>query len=158
MPTMVREPPAGTRIDLPRFYTGDYQATFARLRATDPVHWQADTEMWIVTRHADIRAVAAGHLDVLQQLRRHQSGRTPSRGGLWDKEGQAGGSDRRWRLAELRREIGRRSSAGPEHRQPAVARPASTLAAAQNLRPLLHSRHPALAREPGARADLPGPG
>src|SRR5882757_5940453 len=59
MPTMVREPPAGTRIDLPRFYTGDYQATFARLRATDPVHWQADTEMWIVTRHADIKTVTA---------------------------------------------------------------------------------------------------
>jgi len=34
MPTMVREPPAGTRIDLPRFYTGDYQATFARLRTS----------------------------------------------------------------------------------------------------------------------------
>lgn len=113
MPTMVREPPAGTRIDLPRFYTGDYQATFARLRATDPVHWQADTEMWIVTRHADIRAVAADTSTFSSNYGVTVGAHAIARR-LWDEEGQAGGSDRRWRLAELRREIGRRSSAGPD--------------------------------------------
>ena len=113
MPTMVREPPAGTRIDLPRFYTGDYQATFARLRAADPVHWQADTEMWIVTRHADIKTVMADTSTFSNNYGVTVGAHAIARR-LWDEQGQAGDSGRRWRLAELRREIGRRSSAGPD--------------------------------------------
>ncbi|POM24930.1 Linalool 8-monooxygenase [Actinomadura rubteroloni] len=34
---------------------------FRRLRRTDPVHWNPGTGAWSITRHADIRAVAADH-------------------------------------------------------------------------------------------------
>ncbi len=134
MPTMVREPPAGTRIDLPRFYTGDYQATFARLRATDPVHWQADTEMWIVTRHADIKTVTADTSTFSSSYGVTVGAHAIARQ-LWAKEGHADDSGRRWQLAELRREIGRRSSAGristtcsrsTHRRTPSCARSSST--------------------------------
>ncbi len=112
MPTTAHERPADTRIDLPDFYTGDYQATFAALRATDPMHWQPETEMWIVTRHAGIKAALADtatfstHYGVT--VGAHAIARQ-----LWDEQGGID-SERRWRLAELRGQINRRGSAGPD--------------------------------------------
>ena len=32
----------------------DPYAFFGRLRETDPVHWNARYQLWIVTRHADV--------------------------------------------------------------------------------------------------------
>jgi cytochrome P450 len=45
----------------PAYYAGDpsdIHATYARLRAEDPVHWHAEGEFWALSRHADIVAVS----------------------------------------------------------------------------------------------------
>jgi cytochrome P450 len=47
-----------TRLDDPQFYSTDPEATFADLRANDPVHWYADGGFWALTRHADVMAVS----------------------------------------------------------------------------------------------------
>ena len=35
----------------------DPYAFFGRLRETDPVHWNARHQLWIITRHADVIAI-----------------------------------------------------------------------------------------------------
>jgi cytochrome P450 len=37
---------------------------FARLRASDPVHWSTAMKAWIVTRHADVRQVALNNREI----------------------------------------------------------------------------------------------
>ena len=33
--------------------------SLARLRQEDPIHWDAENDWWLVTRHADIRAISS---------------------------------------------------------------------------------------------------
>jgi cytochrome P450 len=42
----------------PAFYADDPHPAYARLRATDPVHWHDDGDFWALSRHADIVAVS----------------------------------------------------------------------------------------------------
>lgn len=44
--------------DDPAFYHADAEAAFARLRATDPVHWYDAGRFWCITRQAEIREVS----------------------------------------------------------------------------------------------------
>ena len=39
----------------------DPYAFFGRLRETDPVHWNARHQLWIITRHADVIAIVRDH-------------------------------------------------------------------------------------------------
>jgi len=39
----------------------DPYAFFGRLRETDPVHWNARYQLWIVTRHADVLSIVRDH-------------------------------------------------------------------------------------------------
>ena len=39
----------------------DPYAFFARLRETDPVHWNARHQLWIITRHADVISIVRDH-------------------------------------------------------------------------------------------------
>lgn len=39
----------------------DPYAFFGRLRETDPVHWNARHELWIITRHADVVSIVRDH-------------------------------------------------------------------------------------------------
>lgn len=103
-------PGLDTRIDRAAFYAGDYHATFAALRRADPFHWQPETEMWLITRHADIRQIAS-------DTRRFSNNYGVTVGSHAIARAIAGSGEdpaRSWRLAEVRREIGRRSSAAPD--------------------------------------------
>jgi cytochrome P450 len=113
MPIAGLERPADTRIDLPSFYAGDYDAVFAWLRRNDPVHWQPENELWVLTRHACIREVAADTETFSNNYGVTVGAHAIARE-LWESAGHAGRADRGWQLAELRRQIGRRSSAAPD--------------------------------------------
>src|SRR4051794_34632834 len=39
----------------------DPYAFFGRLRETDPVHWNARHQLWIITRHADVLTIVRDH-------------------------------------------------------------------------------------------------
>ena len=39
----------------------DPYAFFGRLRETDPVHWNARYQLWIITRHADVLSIVRDH-------------------------------------------------------------------------------------------------
>src|SRR5262245_12357297 len=39
----------------------DPYAFFGRLRETDPVHWNARHQLWIITRHADVVSIVRDH-------------------------------------------------------------------------------------------------
>jgi cytochrome P450 len=109
----VQERPVDKRIDSPAFYQDDYEATFARLREQDPVHWQAETELWIVTRHAHVREISANP-EVFSNNYGVTVGAHAIARQLWAAAEPADDANRRWELAELRRHIGRRSSALPD--------------------------------------------
>jgi cytochrome P450 len=110
MAAVLDQPPTDTRVDLPEFYTRDFGATFAYLREHDPVHWQAETQMWVVTRHEDIRSVAS---DTATYSTNH--GVTVGAHTIARQLCAAGGTGSdKWRLAEMRGEVNRRSSAGPD--------------------------------------------
>ena len=39
----------------------DPYAFFGRIRETDPVHWNARHQLWIITRHADVVSIVRDH-------------------------------------------------------------------------------------------------
>lgn len=47
------------RFDEPAFYLGDPDATFRRLRESDPVHWYGAGKFWVVTKYDDIKSISA---------------------------------------------------------------------------------------------------
>src|ERR1700719_1299937 len=120
------------RIDRLDFYAGDYHRTFAELRATDPVHWQSEVGMWVVTRHAHIKEVTAdpatysnsygvtvGAQAIARELVR---GEPPADGPPVERRGQ--------------------------HRQPAVTGPAGARADPAYFRPVVHTADAVLPRGP----------
>jgi cytochrome P450 len=113
MTPALQESPVDTRIDRPEFYQGDYEATFARLRDEDPLHWQPKSEMWIVTKHAHVREIASNP-EVFSNGYGVTVGSHAIARQLWAAAERRDDSNRRWELAELRQHIGRRSSALPD--------------------------------------------
>jgi cytochrome P450 len=47
------------RFDDPAFYLGDPNATFRKLRETDPLHWYEEGKFWVVTKYDDIKTISA---------------------------------------------------------------------------------------------------
>ena len=54
-----------TAIDLDDLFADqairDPYAFFGQLRETDPVHWNARHQLWIITRHADVISIVRDH-------------------------------------------------------------------------------------------------
>ena len=98
------------RIDRPDFYFGNYQRTFAELRAADPVHWQSEIGMWVVTRHAHIKEVTTDPATYSNNYGVTVGAQAIARE-LLRAEPPTDEAGRAWRTAELRQQVGRRSSA-----------------------------------------------
>jgi cytochrome P450 len=98
------------RIDRLDFYAGDYHRTFAELRVTDPVHWQSEIGMWVVTRHAHIKEVTADPATYSNNYGVTVGAQAIARE-LLRAEPTADAAGLAWRTAELRQQVGRRSSA-----------------------------------------------
>jgi cytochrome P450 len=47
------------RIADPQFYLDDPYPVFARMRAEDPVHYRREFDTFVITRHADVKAISA---------------------------------------------------------------------------------------------------
>lgn len=75
---------AAARFDDPDFYLGEPNATFAELRATDPVHWYDEGKFWVVTKYEDIKGISARpekfkseRIGIMMDLIAHREGRDP---------------------------------------------------------------------------------
>ncbi|OBF24841.1 cytochrome P450 [Mycobacterium sp. ACS4331] len=72
------------RFDEASFYLGDPNATFGRLRETDPVHWYEQGKFWVITKYDDIKAISARpekftseRIAIMMDLIAHREGRDP---------------------------------------------------------------------------------
>ncbi|KUI45567.1 cytochrome [Mycobacterium sp. GA-1199] len=72
------------RFDNPAFYQGDPNATFRRLRETDPLHWYDEGQFWVVTKYDDIKAISARpekfkseRIGIMMDLIAHRQGVDP---------------------------------------------------------------------------------
>jgi cytochrome P450 len=43
----------------PNFYAGDPYPTYKRLREEDPVHWDADEEIWCISKLSDVQSISS---------------------------------------------------------------------------------------------------
>jgi cytochrome P450 len=75
---------ATARFDEPEFYLGDPNATFARLRDTDPVHWYDEGKFWVITKYDDVKGISARpekfkseRIGIMMDLIAHREGRDP---------------------------------------------------------------------------------
>lgn len=75
---------AAARFDEPAFYLDDPNATFARLRVSDPVHWYDEGQFWVITKYEDIKGISARpekfkseRIGIMMDLIAHREGRDP---------------------------------------------------------------------------------
>jgi len=72
------------RFDDPDFYLGDPDGTFRSLRDSDPVHWYAEGQFWVITKYDDLRFVSSrpdlfrsSRIAILSDLVDRKLGREP---------------------------------------------------------------------------------
>lgn len=75
---------ASPRFDDPAFYSDDPHSAFRDLRESDPVHWYAEGDFWVITRYTDIKHISSHpgvftseRIGILMDLIAHREGRDP---------------------------------------------------------------------------------
>lgn len=71
------EPPVAIDLRDPEFWRTRQHDAWTWARAVDPVHWDEGSQLWAITRHADVQHVER-HAEVFSSLRTYRLNETPT--------------------------------------------------------------------------------